>query len=78
MRARAVECPVCKYKRISYKRVAKCNHNQDEEGTPTPVAKMVDVYAEFCTGPGCDGGLVGAHDEIPKVCKRCNGKGLEP
>lgn len=72
---KAVECPVCKYRRLSFKRTALCNHNQDEEGIPVPVAKMRDVYAQFCTEPNCDAGLVAGE---AKVCPRCKGVGLEP
>lgn len=38
-----VECPVCKYRRTSIWEPTYCNHNQEEEATPTPMVKMVRI-----------------------------------
>lgn len=35
------QCPICGYVRETLRnRVPKCNHNQEEEGEPIPVAEM--------------------------------------
>lgn len=43
MPLRLFECPVCGYQRESFKKEPKCNHNQEEEGTPVPLAAMKEV-----------------------------------
>lgn len=40
---RLVECPLCKHRKISFWDPTVCNHNQDEEGEPTPLVYCIEV-----------------------------------
>lgn len=38
------KCPLCQHERETLRpRIPKCNHNQEEEGFPTPLVEMVEV-----------------------------------
>lgn len=43
MPIRHFKCQVCGYERDSFKPSPKCNHNQEEEGSPLPLAAMEEV-----------------------------------
>lgn len=40
MPIRRFKCPLCGYERETFKKEPKCNHNQEEEGTPVPLVLM--------------------------------------
>lgn len=44
MPLRLFQCPLCGSKRETLRnRIPNCNHNQDEEGSPTPLTEMEEV-----------------------------------
>lgn len=44
MALRIYKCPLCGYEQETIRnRIPKCNHNQDEEGTPVPLTDMEEV-----------------------------------
>jgi hypothetical protein len=44
MPLRIFKCPLCGYERETLRnRTPKCNHNQDEEGSPVPLTDMEEV-----------------------------------
>lgn len=43
MPIRLFKCPACGYERRSMRAKPRCNHNQEEEGTPFPLCEMEEV-----------------------------------
>lgn len=47
VKQRAVKCPTCKKVRTSIWEPSMCNHDQEEEGIPLPLAKCSDLQSEI-------------------------------